>query len=253
MRLMFLSIIAMLLAFVITPAIAKDREIALNYVDPRGADLALALASHAEELPSWIRDVGAVETRRARSSVVIALRDVGDRDKAITQYSVSATHLSANARSGRAPSNLKLGAASGKPIEIQPRLETQNQLENCGSDGRVVNDCKISDLATKVVLLQAQGSARKQLELRALVNKHGLLFDSPAAKKIVVRTTAKGELSGVDFIGLLRANNETISAPDATPANILRMFADGRYQIIKRKQDAPVDIRKVKFGYEASK
>lgn len=232
-------------------AVAQDREVILNYSDPHGAALALALVPHVEKFPHWMSEIGDT-VGRDKQDVTLILQSGESGPK--SRYILSTPRLGQNARAATQGSTVfELNSAIGKSIEVRGENDKPKVNAVCTEPDKPSDDCKFSRPTTEVVLLLAKSASKNSAGLSTLFNEGNLTFDTRSVKRVVVRFDADGHVEQVDFVGVLRGRQEHLAPPDATSANVLRLHSDGWYEVVRRTPDTRVDLNDINFGFEGLK
>lgn len=218
---------------------AQDNDFVLNYSDPAGADLALAMLVHAEELPAWVRNAG---TASSDEQIGITVQRSAGR---LPRYTMSVPHLGGGTGASDT-SRVEIGQTIALlRTEAEPSVDT-----GCGKTG--AGTCRLSKTATEIAALLAKGPLSNQRGLKAIMESKGLVLDNHSVRRVVGRVGGDGAVEHVDFIGVVRRHDKTPTTPDGTPNEVLRVYSDGRYEIVERRPDVPVNLRDVKFGFESA-
>ncbi|WP_333605306.1 hypothetical protein [Novosphingobium sp.] len=205
--------------------------------------MALAMVLNVDELPTWMRSVGSTAALRGNPVGVTVQRNAD----ALPQYTMSVPRLGSGVGIARRATP---NAVIGNTFALRGLAGRPSASVACGEQNRA--NCKLSDTASEIALLLSQGASSNQTGLRSFIESKGLVFDSHSVRRVIAGLDAQGGVERVDFVGLVRQANEELSAPDATSSEVLRIHRGGSYEIVKRQQDAPINLRDVKFGFERS-
>lgn len=113
--------------------------------------------------------------------------------------------------------------------------------------GKLVS-CLPSDITTKALTLLVDSDLRSSLD--ALIAAEGLSWDHEALKTMIVGVSGEDQVDHVDFVGLVRKENEALSAPDAVSRFVIRLRTDGTQSIVERAADDALDVNAIKFSFE---
>lgn len=229
---------------------AEGRELVLNYKDPHGATLLLAVVPNAGGLPKWLR--GATTAKGAGNKVSeFALSPDGASGKAekLSRYVLELPSQATEKMDRVAP--VKIGPANGPQVEVQPTNNSLRSVPECGTDAVGHDPCKVSSLTNEVLATALQQSRDGANGFAHLLASKNLVMDDRAAKRVIVTLNDQDVVEHTDFVGLVRGRDESLPAPDAVSAFVVRMNADGGLSIVERRAEA-VDPNAIKFGYESN-
>jgi hypothetical protein len=227
---------------------AQNREVVLNYEDPIGADLIVALAPHAADLSQWAQQFGSPALPGLGS--IKAVRQTG---VARSQFTAAIPQADSQVRSGAGSQSLTTKPMSGGSIELRSEGAQPTPSPSCGRSGHVLEDCVLSSTTSEAVRLLAKSGAVDTQSLQALMQSGGIIFDERSVKRVTASIDPMGQLNYVDLIGLLRSERETLSTFDSTSPTVLRIHQDGRLELLRREQDVTINLRDVTFGFERSR
>src|SRR5262245_23910558 len=132
---------AVLLSLEPCAAAAQSREIILNYLDPPGAALTVAILANANRVPGWMQAQESLNTGSESSQIAIS------RENAVGNGSRRTTYLLQSKRSaadqtrglGTATSAVKLGTS----IEVRQTGEELRQLPICDPNSAKQLSCRL--------------------------------------------------------------------------------------------------------------
>ncbi|MBY2919646.1 hypothetical protein [Rhizobium leguminosarum] len=142
-----------------------------------------------------------------------------------------------------ASSELILNYSDPKGVELALGL-----LQKSGPTASLDDEVQLSDVTVKALDVLADKNPSGALD--ALLTSHRLVRDDEAPKTIIVGLNEKGAIEHVDFVGLVRGQDEALPAPDAVSTFVIRFGVDGKVSVIERKADVSPDVRKMKFSFE---
>jgi hypothetical protein len=224
-------------------AAAQSREIILNYVDPPGTLLALAIVPQADQIPSWMRETTLSGTKTGIGQFALAPKSAAGGAEPSTLYLFSSKQSTTDGP--REP--LKLDPGFGRAVEIQQTNDPLVELPQCEPSIEQQASCRVSDLTGDVLAVAVRGADNPSGGLGTLLASRGLVTDSWAAKRVIVSLNAENALQHIDFVGIVRGKDEKLVAPDATSVFVVRLNSNGIFSIVERSQDGDVDVDSIKF------
>jgi hypothetical protein len=225
---------------------AQGRELVLNYQDPHGTALILAIVPHASDVPKWIRDAAFAESGSQLSKFALSPSESGNSGQKLPRYVMELPENSTMKDAQKAPA--EIGAQTGPRVEIQPATGSLRSVRECGDNARGDTQCKVSNLANDVLTAALQNSGQTASFTDLLASKN-LVMDERAAKRVLVSVDDNDAFQHTDFVGLVRGRNEKLPAPDAVSAFVIRMDANGTFSVIERRAEA-IDPSSIKFEFE---
>lgn len=240
----FWTMSALMLAVAPNIAAAGSREVVINYADPHGLALTLAILPYSEQLPAWIR----VEGRSGTGDDIgpIALAGGGGKQ---TRYMFSLQPADKSSSAASTP-EAKIDLGLGQAIEVQQSSEALPNLPVCEPIPNPQLPCRISDLSRDLAAIELRNADSLSTELRNLITANNLVMDEQAAKRIVAVVDDGNLIQYADFVGLVRGKDEILPAPDAASVFVVRLSQGGELSIVERKRDSKVDASDFKFAFE---
>ena len=243
----FLSVFPIvLIGFGSCEAAAQSREMVLNYIDPNGMPLALAIVPQADQLPLWMREETTTGAKTEIGQFALSAKSAPGSAKRSTQYLFS----SKASATGGSSEPLKLDAGPGQAVEIQSTADPLSKLPLCEPRLEQQSPCRVSDLTRDVLAAAVRHANNPSGGLGSLLASKGLVTDDQAAKRVVVSLNAENTLQHVDFVGVVRGKDEKLPAPDAVSVFVVRLNSNGEFSIFERRQDSGVDAGSIKFTGE---
>lgn len=225
----------------------EGRELVLNYQDPHGTALLLAVVPNVGGLPNWLKERSAKAAGKEFSKFALspsANSGIGEKH---SRYVLELPSNATDTMDRVAP--VEVGPENGPRVEIQPTAGSLRSVPECGTDTLRNDQCKISSLANEVLAMVLQQSRDKGNGFADLLASKNLVMDDRAAKRVLVTVDDRDAVEHTDFVGLVRGRDESLPAPDAVSAFVVRMNAKGGFSIIERHADA-IDPNSIKFEYE---
>jgi hypothetical protein len=243
----FLSVFSVvLIGFGSCEAAAQSREMVLNYVDPSGTPLALAIVPQADQLPQWMREETTTGAKTEIGQFALSEQSAPGSAKRSTQYLFSSKRSATAAASGP----LKLDLGLDQAVEIQSTSDPLVKLPLCEPRLAQQSPCRVSDLTRDVLAAAVRHANNPSGGLGTLLASRGLVRDDQAEKRVVVSLNAEKTLQHVDFVGVVRGKDEKLPAPDAVSVFVVRLNSNGVFSIFERRQDSGVDAASFKFTGE---
>jgi len=223
---------------------AEGRNLVLNYQDPHGTALLLAIVPNVGQLPNWLGPSTAKDAGDKVSEFALSPSGNSALGEKLTRY-VFELPSQASGKMDRVGS-MEVGPVNGPRVEIQPSGGSLGSMPECGTGAVVREPCRVSSLANGVLATALQQTGDS---FAALLASNNLVMDDRAAKRVVVTVDDQDAVEHTDFVGLVRGRNENLPAPDAVSAFVVRMNADGRLSIVERRAET-LDPNAIKFGHE---
>lgn len=225
------------------------RELVLNYHDPQGTALLLAVVPNAGDLPKWLIETATKNEGNKFSKFAVSPAPRMDRKDSNTRYVLE--RLSGAGGETGTDAQIEIGDEHGSRVEIMLGDVSVRSLPPCGTVPFAPDLCKISSVASEALMTALQQTQTQTQSFASLLASNDLVIDDRAAKRVVLTVNDREIVEHTDFIGLVRGRNESLPAPDAVSAFIIRMDTSGGLSIVERQAD-PIDPTTIKFGYESS-
>ncbi|RWQ31716.1 MAG: hypothetical protein EOS21_31805 [Mesorhizobium sp.] len=240
---------ALVLSFAASIAAAENREVVINYEDPHGVALALAILPHSEQLPPWMQAEAKSGTGNNIGQIALT---AGSDDGDGGQHTKYLFAFQSGDKSGGAAgtSELKLDLGRGQDVEVQLSSDALPDLPVCEPTPNPQLPCRISDLSRDLLAVELRHASNLAGNLRNLMTAHGLVMDDLAAKRILAVLDTGNSIQHVDFVGLVRGKDEILSAPDAASVFVVRLRRNGELSIVERNRDSNVGASDFKFSFE---
>ena len=226
-----------LLTFGFCGAAAQSREVILNYVDPQGMLLTLAIVPQANQLPLWLREETTSSTKGEMGQFALSAKGAAGSAERSTLYLLSSKRSTTDGP--REP--LKLDPGLGQPVEIQQTTDPLINLPVCEPRLEQQSPCRVSDVTRDVLAVAVRNANSSSDGLSTLLASRGLITDNRAAKRVIVSLSAENTLQYIDFVGIVRGKDEKLLAPDAVSVFVVRLNSNGEFSVIERRQDSGVD------------
>ncbi|MGR9327458.1 hypothetical protein ACU8OT_29375 (plasmid) [Rhizobium leguminosarum] len=227
----------------------EGRELVLNYQDPHGATLLLAIVPNAGDIPDWLGATTATGAGNKVSEFALSPSGTSGIDEKLSRYVLELPSQATDKMDHVAP--VEIGPENGPRVEIQPIDGSLRPMPQCGSESVGRDPCKVSNLANEVVATALQQTRGGANDFADLLSSKNLVMDDRAAKRVIVTLDDQDVVEHTDFVGLVRGRDESLPAPDAVSAFVVRMNADGGLSIVERRAEA-VDPNAIKFEYEGN-
>lgn len=242
----FWTMPALMLAVAPNNAAADSREVVLNYADPHGLALTLAILPYSEQLPAWMRDERKSGTGGDDiGPIVLAAGDGGEYTRYL--FSFQAADKS-NSAAGTSEAKIDLGL--GQTVEVQQSTEALPNVPVCEPIPHPQLPCRISDLSRDLAAIELRYADSLSTELRNLIAANNLVMDEQATKRVVAVVDDGNLIQYADFVGLVRGKDEILPAPDAASVFVVRLSQGGELSIVERKRDSTVGASDFKFAFE---
>jgi hypothetical protein len=242
---------ALLFAVGCCKAAAEDREAILNYSDPHSMALALAVVPHADQLSLWTRGRAPLTSASEIGQFAFVGGTTTERTKRITKYLFSSSRMSTKATDNTVDMpGLRLNTGLGEDVEIQPTNDELLTLPPCGPGYEQPTPCRVSDLSQGILLIALRHAENFSGKLDSLLSSRHLVKDDQATKRVIVAFNPMNTIQHIDFVGLVRGQNERLLAPDAASVFVVRLSSDGAFSIVERHQDSSVNPSDIKFKFE---
>ncbi|TBC25597.1 hypothetical protein ELH33_33005 (plasmid) [Rhizobium ruizarguesonis] len=222
----------------------EARELILNYQDPHGAALLLAIIPSAGDLPDWLE--AAKGAGNKVSEFALSPSESSGMAEKRSRYILE---LPSQATDKMAP--VDIGPTNGPRVEIQPINGSLRPMPECGTNSVGREPCKVSSLANEVVATALQQSRDESNGFADLLASKNLVMDDRASKRVIVTLDNQDVVEHTDFVGLVRGRDESLPAPDAVSTFVVRMNAEGGLSIVERHAEA-VDPNSIEFEYEGN-
>lgn len=246
-RLTALSIVTTLGIFGINRPV-EGRELVLNYLDPHGAVLLLAVVPNVGGLPNWLKEPSAKAAEKEFSKFALSPSANSGIGEKLARYVLEFPSTAADEVTRVPP--VEVGPEHGPRIEIEPTVDL-GLVPECGTDALPHDQCRMSSLANEVLSTALQQSHNTVNDFDSLLASKNLMMDDRAAKRVLVTVDDRDVVEYTDFVGLVRGRDESLPAPDAVSVFVIRMNAAGGFSVVERHSDA-VDLNSIKFEFEST-
>ncbi len=238
------------LSILILPTSGKSRELVLNYEDPRSIALILAVVPKAEALPHWIGEKVASDAQPQLGIFALGKETVPGIVENSTLYLYSQTSTGGLTKKLIGMPRLELDMRGGQTVEIQPTSESLSELPVCEPSLVDQPRCRISDLSSQILAAAVRHSKDNSKGFVELLDEKKLIMDDWSTKRVLVTLDDQQVFQHADFVGLVRGEDEELSAPDSASVFVVRLENDGVFSIIERRQDRKLDLDAVRFSFE---
>ncbi|PDS69632.1 hypothetical protein [Rhizobium phaseoli] len=247
-RFPFQALLALLVSA--SPSVAQARELVLNFEDPSSMALILAVVPKAETLPHWIRETEAPHPGNFALAKKISPGIV--ENSTLYLYSVQSLDSGLSKKLLGMP-RLELDTYGGQTVEIQPTSDSLGKLPVCDAGLEDQQRCRVSDLSNQVLAAAMRHAKDNGKGFAELLAEKKLMVDDRSTKRVLVTLNDQQEFQHADFVGLVRGEDEKLSAPDSASVFVVRLGNDGVFSIVERRQDADFDLDAMKFSFEEKK
>jgi hypothetical protein len=241
----FWTMPALMLAVTPNSAAAGSREVVINYADPHGLALTLAILPFSDQLPAWMTVEGKSGTGDDIGPIALAAGGGGEH----TRYLFSLQPAD-KPSSAAGTSEAKIDLGLGQTVEVKQSSETLPILPVCEPIPHPQLPCRISDLSRDLAAIELRHADSLSTELRNLITANNLVVDDQAAKRVVAVVDGGNHIQYADFIGVVRGKDEILPAPDAASVFVVRLSKGGELSIVERKRDSTVGASDFKFAFE---